>query len=879
MKVCILPFFNNEDKGDGGIRRVVEAQERYLPQFGWDVTHDPFDCDIVAQHAGYHVDIPATLPLVSHCHGLYWYGYTWAKWALKLNKDVIKAMRRADVVTAPSKWVAHAIAMGTNINAPVLYHGIDASLWTPRPSQDYVLWNKTRIDSVCDPREMMRLAEMASDVRFVSTVAWPPNEIPPNVEVTGVLPPGEGKTWIESAGVYLCTTRETFGIGTLEAMAAGVPILGWDWGGQSEIVTHKKDGWLAPPEDYNSLLEGLRYCLAHRQEMGKAARETVLRDFTWEKAIERYLPIYRSLVDRPAHPRVSVVIPAYNMERFLPDAIESVTNQTYKDWELVIVDDASTDNTATVAHMAATVHPQIRVVENETNLYLAEALNVGINNARGDYILPLDADNMLGADTVLGILAESLDKDREISIAYGAMSVIEEDGNEWVSSWPPQFDYRRQMKHQNQITSTSMYRRSAWERVGGYRRRCRTAEDADFWCRASSFGANAKRVTDAVVLRYRNRADSMSHVQQDWGWHSWYPWGKRIDMTPWLAPVDGETTEPVIPAHEFPLVSIVIPVGPGHERLVLDALDSIRAQTFIWWEAIVVNDTGNPIPWLPAWARTVSTDSSHGAGAARNAGMELAKGRFFLFLDADDYLQPEALELMVTEQHRGGGFVYSDWFKQETSEVYPAPEWDGCDSVLVQLPWPVTCLYPREVWTRVGGFDEQLPAWEDWDFAIRVVEAGYCGTRVATPLFHYRIYSGARRETGVANNDDLKRTFFERYKHYIKKEKPMPCGCSGGGGLPSLPALDLYSGAMAVQSSQPASTEDTELIEFLGDVAAPITYSGQTTGTRYKFGSDDAHRVRWVYKSDVANFLNYAEFRRYGGADAMPTLAAAGPPR
>ena len=57
--------------------------------------------------------------------------------------------------------------MGTNISAPVLYHGIDASLWTPRPSQDYVLWNKTRIDSVCDPRQMMQLAEMASDVRFV----------------------------------------------------------------------------------------------------------------------------------------------------------------------------------------------------------------------------------------------------------------------------------------------------------------------------------------------------------------------------------------------------------------------------------------------------------------------------------------------------------------------------------------------------------------------------------------------------------------------------------------------------------------------------------------------------------------------------------------
>jgi len=478
-----------------------------------------------------------------------------------------------------------------------------------------------------------------------------------NVSAVGVSSPEEHKAYIAQAGVYLCTTRETFGIGTLEAMAAGVPVLGWDWGGQSEIVIHKETGWLAKPNDYESLVEGLEYCFKHRRRLGAAARSHVLRNFTWEVAMKRYDVLYRSLLKRREGPKISVVMPTHNMEAYIADAIQSVQSQK-ADWELVIVDDASTDDSIAIARDYAAKDTRIRIVVNPENLYLAETLNAGVAASRGDYIVPLDPDNMLGEDT-LSILANNLDRDRSIHIAYGAMSVIEPSGEEWKSPWPPEFEYRRQMKHANQITSTAMYRRSVWTRVGGYRRRCPTAEDADFWCRATSFGANAKRVTDAVVLRYRNRPNSMSNTQQDWAWHAWYPWGKQTDLTPWLAPLGEETTDPVVPMHEFSLVSVIIPVGPGHERYVHDALDSLRSQTFRWWEAIVVNDTGGPLSGIPPWAYVVHTTGAIGAGAARNFGMAHAKADTFVFLDADDYFQPEALELMYVEQHRVGGFIYS----------------------------------------------------------------------------------------------------------------------------------------------------------------------------------------------------------------------------
>lgn len=886
-RLCILPNFRGEDRGDGGIRRVVEAQTRWLPTTGWDLVEDPAQADIVATHAGVQADVPATVPLVNHCHGLYWYGFSWANWSLKMNRDVIKAMRRADVVTSPSKWVAHAIARGTNIDSPVFYHGIEPEDW-PEPdySGRYVLWNKTRVDPICDPRDMLTLAHGAPDVQFVTTLFWSRDEAPaPNIEVTGVLGPDRAKELVRNAGVYLCTTRETFGIGTIEAMAAGVPILGWDWGGQAEFVDHRENGWLATPGDASSLLEGLRYCLENRERLGRNGREKVLRDFRWQDAIERYSLLYCSLLDRPTSPRVSVVIPAYNMESYLPDAVRSVLEQDSDDIEIIIVDDASTDRTPEIADNASALSgiqsdATIRVIHNTKNQYLAEALNIGIAAAKGRYIVPLDADNMLSVGS-LKLLADSLDADRDIDIAYGKMSVIEvaEGGREWISDWPGEFQYRAQMKHHNQIPSTSMYRRRIWERVGGYRRRCRTAEDADFWCRATSFGGNARKVTDAVVLRYRNRPDSMSHVEKDWDWTAWYPWSRTRDLTPWIAPVDHEREHPTIPMHEFCIVSVIIPVGPGHERLVLDALDSIRAQTFIWWEVIVVNDTGRSLPWHPSWARVVDTGPTpRGAGYARNLGMSVANGRLFTFLDADDYLQPEALDLMVTEQNRSGGFVYSDWYKQETGEIYTAPEWDGCSSVLRQLPWPVTCLYPSAV-RDVCKFDTTLEAWEDWDFAIQVVESGYCGTRVAVPLFHYRIQSGQRREAGVSNQEGLKQRIYDRWKHYISGDKQMPCGCSGGGGLPSLPAFDIYQQSLAANVPVEAKNEGATLLEYVGDAAAPITYSGSVTGTRYKFGADEDHRIRWVYDKDVPRFLEFSEFRPYNGADASPALVAAGPPR
>lgn len=874
MKLLISPFFAGEDKGDGGIRRVVEAQRKHLPDYGIEIVNTEAEADIVAIHAG--VWERTYKPVVSHCHGLYWAEYAWPNWCHQLNTDVIDAMRKADVVTAPSKWVAYAIQRGIWIDPVVLYHGIEPEEWAPADVYEgYVLWNKTRVDPICDPSPMNILASLCPNINFKSTFGTAAK----NVTITGKLPYEQSKNIIQRAGIYLATTRETFGIGTLEAMASGVPVLGFNWGGQAEFISQGVDGYLVTPGDFAELKNGLEYILNNRERMSVAAREKALTQFTWHKVMADYANLYESVYKRSLEkrPKVSVVVPAYKLADLLPDTIKSIQDQSMTDWECIIVNDNSPDNTQQVAENFAATDARIKVINNPENLYLAGALNTGACAAKGDYIIPVDADNMLGTPDSLQVLSYALDNDRDIDIAYGSMEVINPDGSKFISSWPPsQFSLSAQLSHRNQITSTAMYRKRAWQRVGGYRRRCRTAEDADYWCRLTSFGCHAKKVTDSVVLVYRNRHESMSHNIKDWPWEEWYPWGKISKLTPFGAQTPRNANLTNVPSYEPPLISVIIPVGPGHEQLVVDAVDSIVAQTFTKWEVIVVNDSGKDLPWIHPFVKVITTAGGTGPSVARNLGIKASRAYSFIPLDADDYLQQNALEQMykVFAENEGGSYVYTDWIVQETAEGKEAPEYD-CKDVLRRLPHAVTALYSKAAWEKVGGFDEVIEAWEDWDFIIALNVFGYCGIRLPLPLIQYRMQAGSRREKMYADKDRLRQVMLDKWGEYITGEKQtMACGgCGGrkvstnGGSAPRVTRVEVT-----------APSEGMVLIEYTKQNAGTVTYIGQVTGTVYRFGSDQGHRVKYVYKEDAETFLTRSEFRIYQEV-ITNVLQAAGPPK
>lgn len=871
VRVLIAPAVGHSQKA-GGIPRVVEAQAKWLPQYDIEIVDRPEWADILAMHATHWIEPKPTQRVVSHCHGLYWSGYDWnSRWYSAVNYQVIEAMRQADVVTAPSQWVADVIKRGSNLSPLVIGHGVDTEEFVPSSgSSGYVYWDKFRVDPICDPRAVNILAKTLPNVKFVSTFG----DEASNVTILGELAYEDNRRRMQQAGLYLATARETFGISVLEALACGVPVVGWDWAGQAEIFSVAGDkpiGYLARPGDYDDLARGIKQCLDNRQELSRNARAVAEAKFRWQDVVGRYATLYLALAQQAERQtvKVSVVMPSYNLKEYLPKAIESVVTQDYPEalFELIIVDDCSSDGSFEIAtNIVKELGPSnVRVMHTPRNLYLAGALNYGIERAAGQYIVPLDADNLLAPGTIK-TLADELDKHRELDIVYGKVKFVLEDGSpdgsvagDGISGWPPrEFNFDGQMAHRNQIPSTSMYRKAIWTRVDGYRSRCRTAEDADFWCRATSFGATARRVTDAVTLIYRDRQDSMSHVEKDWPWEAWYSWAAESKLTPWIASVHRENL-PIWVTE--PTVSIIIPVGPGHESQGLqDALDSVRSQTYKDWECIIVNDTGlESLPHTPSWVRTLSTPKrASGTSVARNIGLAAVNSRaeYVVFLDADDWLAPTFLEKTVARIKKTGGYIYTNWVKPDTQDEIQIPRFE-CKDQLQALRHAITCLYPIDpVKKNKLRFDESLKVGEDWDFVLAMQAAGYCGVHLDEALVYYRQSSGSNRKLLLQDIDSI------RGQLQTKWSDKMGCGCSGN--TPAVNNWDSQQGQLgqAVQfQALGGGTGEMVLVEFVAQDRPTTSWTGQATGTTYRFGSEIGNNVGYVHKSDAAQFLNRSEFR------------------
>lgn len=814
----------------GGIARVVEAQERWLPEYGIDLVNEPEAADVLAVHASMWIPPKSDQKIVTHCHGLYWTDDKWqGNWYYQTNKDIAEIMQRADAITAPSQWVADSIARASWLSPIVIGHGIEVKEWSPSNSGNYVLWDKARQDAACDPRPVNVLAAAMPDVRFVSTFG----EESKNAKITGVLDYDQHRTVMQSAGVYLATARETFGVSLLEALASNVPIVGWDWGGQAEIVTDEV-GRLVQPGDYTGLAHAIRWCLEHRDQFH--GRKLVEEKYQWHIVMKQYAELYEDMLKEETGPTVSVIIPSYNLSAYLPQAINSVVRQDYKDIEVIVVDDCSTDNSYAIAQNIVSQMPiPGQVLKTPVNSNMPTVLNMGISAAKGKYILNLDADNMLPPGA-LGTLAGLLGRDRELDIVYGKIKFVLDDGvtpdtsiaQDGISRWPPVIcDYYSQMSHKNQIPSSAMFRKKIWSQVGGYRGRCRRiGEDPDFWCRTLSAGANASRATDAVTLLYRMRGDSRSHVEPEWSWEAWYP--NRLiqrDGPIWIV--------------DKPLVSVIIPIGPGH--IPEDALDSLYAQTMHEWECILVNDSGSPLAWSPSWCRIIDTARrGSGVSVARNMGIDQARGQALVFLDADDFLADhKALEKMWNAL-RPDNYVFSDWTHADTDyHIDPFP----IEKQLEKLCHPISCMYPSTIRSR---FDEQMRVGEDWDFILSVTSEGYCPVHIPEPLIYYRQESGNNRKGLLANIDTIRREMQGKWR-----DKLMGCGCKGSG-------IEVVTNP-SVETLQQQSN-DLVLLEFTKPMTPTMTWTGRVTGHDYRFGSDAGHRLGYVHKADAEGFLQRPEF-------------------
>ena len=201
--------------------------------------------------------------------------------------------------------------------------------------------------------------------------------------------------------------------------------------------------------------------------------------------------------------KVSVIVPVFNQGKFLSEALDSVLRQTYPYWECVIVNDGSPDNTEEVARRYLDRDGRFKYLFQQ-NKGLSSARNAGITNSGGEYILPLDADDVIGS-TYLEKAIRHFEEFPETKLVYCKAELFGEKEGCWDLDT---YDYDRFI-WRNCIFCTAMYRRNDYDKTKGYNvNMVHGYEDWDFWLTLIN-KEDVVHCIDEVLFYYRIKKVSM----------------------------------------------------------------------------------------------------------------------------------------------------------------------------------------------------------------------------------------------------------------------------------------------------------------------------------------------------------------------------------
>jgi len=199
--------------------------------------------------------------------------------------------------------------------------------------------------------------------------------------------------------------------------------------------------------------------------------------------------------DQP-QPLVSVICICYNHELFVEQAIQSVLNQNYSNFELIVIDNNSVDSSARVIREICSENPHIRFIENKENIGNCKAFNQGLKLCQGQYIIDFSADDILLPDRILTGVRDLEKQDKSFGVHYSDAMIIDEAGYELGkhtqitktvkdSQSQPEGDIFREILSRYFICPpTIMGKREVYKELGGYDETL-TFEDFDFLVRSS----------------------------------------------------------------------------------------------------------------------------------------------------------------------------------------------------------------------------------------------------------------------------------------------------------------------------------------------------------------------------------------------------------
>jgi GT2 family glycosyltransferase/SAM-dependent methyltransferase len=472
-------------------------------------------------------------------------------------------------------------------------------------------------------------------------------------------------------------------------------------------------------------------------------------------------------------PKISLVMPVYNTPReYLENAINSVRNQTYKDWELCICDDGSTQ-----AHIHPYLNecsrrdPRIRVTFSESNQGISAASNAALQMATGEFVGLVDHDDELNPMALYEVV-KLLQEHPEADIIYSDEDKLEDDGRRsepfFKPDWSPEY-----LLSINYVCHFGLYRKQWVDAVGGFRSAFDGSQDYDLVLRIVEKTQNVFHIPQ--ILYHWRKAQGSSASTDGAKDYSLNAGQKALQehmdrrgiaaevLNHWLP--NRYRVRPTIIGQ--PLVSIIIPTKDGLSVLQR-CVHSIESKTTYSNYEILIIDNGSTQAETLEFFRTlshrvISLPEVFNFSRLNNVASQQAKGSYFLFLNNDtEVISPEWLSAMLelcqdkdvgivgaklyypdgTIQH-GGVVVGLGGVAGHSHKRFPGTSRGYFDSlVCIRNYSAVTAacmLVRRDVFEAVGGFDEDLRvAFNDVDFCMRVRQKGF--RIVWTPyaeLFHH----------------------------------------------------------------------------------------------------------------------------------------------
>ena len=518
--------------------------------------------------------------------------------------------------------------------------------------------------------------------------------------------------------------------------------------------------------------------------------------------------------------KLSVIIPVYNVEQYLPKCLASVVQQTLKDIEIICVNDGSTDNCLKILEEFKSKDNRIKII-NKENAGLGNARNTGLEEAKGEYISFIDSDDYIDENFFELLYNEA--KEDDADVACGGI-IRENDGEPYCLINYPQTVITDDIYQKINISKATQFS-FVWNKI--YRHSFLKENELKFmpdinfedliYTPQVMLKSNTLVVVPNTFYHYIKREKSIFQDTENINLQNEklfslkfmceYYKNAGLDFSKInslsetynrikglkveeIKPVKPEKTEKIkrVKLDNLYKISVVIPVY-NSENYISQCLDSIINQSLKDIEIICINDgsTDNSLNILDEYASKdnrikviTQVNTGNGAGSARNKGLDVAKGEYVSFIDSDDYIDENYLQRMYdTAKEYDTDVACSGVIKENENEcktqlmfneikISDNPDDNLKVSKSLPFPYPWNKIYKREFIVSYGIKFEENIYFEDLIFTPLVITKAEKLISVPDVFYHYieRPNSVTMVDSYIKNSDKQK-AFNIGKKYYL----------------------------------------------------------------------------------------------------------------